>query len=667
MKNHLFSFLTICLAIGIFISDSWINYANLRIYFIFLLFTLFFNQLIKNHIFKTIGFCVQFILLGIILHTTINAAANEPYIPAKEKKVAQYVIIENYKASAKYLKFKGRNLVNGNVGLLHVEDKSLKIYPKDTLVIYGNTYELNEAKNPYQFNYSMFLKKQKINHTIYVEHVLKHKSNHSHWKKIATKSKENIRILLEKAGYSLEARSIISSMLLGDRSEISQELNDSYIATGVVHILSISGLHVVMIFMILQFILKPLLYLRNGKKIRIIIALLIIWLFAFYVDMLPPVFRSALMISIYYTSELLKRPKNIFHTISLSAFIILLIQPNYLFDVGFQLSFSAVFFIVWLNPIYKKLYKPKNKKVKYFYDLSTTSISAQLGTMPFATYYFNQFSGLFLFGNVFLVPASFLMILGAILAIILVLLNIQLTLYVNFFNAFIYYSNAYIKWLASHETMIMKQVYISPFIAFLIIIILIAIKPLILNKSKVSLYVIVACLLGIQINRYMDFNSIKNSNEVIIFHQYRTSLIGIRNGHELTILHAHNLDSSQTKQYIIRPYQIHQRIKHTTYIALDSVYENNYFHKTKSFLFVNNETYFIGENLSKNPENVDYILVRNSSYKPEDLKDLKQIKRVIADGSNYPSYISEMDSILKLNNHSILWNTSEKGSFQIRF
>jgi ComEC/Rec2-related protein len=147
--------------------------------------------------------------------------------------------------------------------------------------------------------------------------------------KITLKSKEKIRDKLEEAGYRLETRSIISSMLLGDRSEITEELNNSYIATGVVHILSISGLHVVMIFVILQFVLRPIQRIKNGKRLQIILALMIIWVFAFYVEMQPPVFRSALMISIYYISELLKRPKNIYHTISLSAFIILLFQPNF--------------------------------------------------------------------------------------------------------------------------------------------------------------------------------------------------------------------------------------------------------------------------------------------------------------------------------------------------
>lgn len=667
MKKYLFSYLVICFGFGISISEFLNPGANLRIYFIILFFCLFVSQLIQNSFIKTLGICFQFIIIGILINNINKTSDSNIYKIIETPKVYHLVLNNKYKSTAKYDKFKATNLTNNHTGLVHIPIDSIDYYPKDTLIIYGKNYPLSTTKNPYQFDYSAYLKRQNIDHTIYVEHVLKHKSNHNHWKKFSVKSKDIIREKMKNFGYTTETRSIISSMLLGDRSEISQELNDSYVATGVVHILSISGLHVVMIYIILQYILRPILWLKNGKRLRIILSLIIIWIFAFYVDMQPPVFRSALMISIYYISELLKRPKNIYHTISLSAFIILIFQPQYLFDVGFQLSFSAVFFIVWLNPIYKKIYQPKHKLGKYFYDLSTTSISAQLGTMPFATLYFNQFSWLFLLGNMVLIPASFLMIIGAIIALILIGLNINFPLYTTLFNFFIETCNAYIKWLSNFDFLVLKQIYISTFTALLILIILHQIRPLILKHSKTSLYIILTSILLIQIHRYMDLNKIRSSKEIVIFNQFKESLISIRNGQNLKIFSSENLDSSLTKQYTIRPFQVRNRIIKTEYFHLDSAISHPEFYKSKSVLVVENMTFFIGNNLNKIPEKTDYILARNSSFKPEDLVNLGQIKRVIADGSNYPSYVSELDSILKLESDSILWNTSERGYFQIRF
>ena len=91
------------------------------------------------------------------------------------------------------------------------------------------------------------------------------------------------------------------------------------------------------------------------------------------------------------------------------------------------------------------------------------------------------------------------------------------------------------------------------------------------------------------------------------------------------------------------------------------------FIKRKHLLIVNNEIIFIGEHLAGIPKNLDYLLIRNSSFHPADLSNLNQIKRVIADGSNYPNYVSEIDSILKNKSNSILWKTSEKGYFKIKF
>jgi len=667
MKNQIILYLTICLGTGIFLSEKLIPGTNLRIYFILLFFSLFISQLIKNHTIKigTIG--LQFILLGILIHNTPKYSVNKTLKTETKNKVFVLKVLENQKSSAKYLKYKVQNLANNTSGLLHIPFQENTFYPNDSLIIIANQYPLQSVKNPYQFDYAEFLNRKNITYTLYATKLLKHYSNHDSWQKIAVQSKERLRKNLQKAGFTQEARSIISSMLLGDRSEIKNDLNDSYIATGVIHILSISGLHVVMIYAILQFVLTPLTWIKNGRIMRIILSLIIIWIFAFYVELQPPVFRSALMITIYYLSEILKRPKNIYHTLALSAFVILLFEPNFLFDVGFQLSFSAVFFIVWLHPIYKNIYQPKHKFVQYFYDLSATSISAQMGTMPFSTLYFHQFSGLFLFGNLLLIPASFLMICGAIIAILLNILHLDFAIYTHIFNEFIRVCNAYIYWLSHFDGIIFKQVYISQWTAILLLLILFLIRFIVLQHSKIALFTCLMALITIQIHRYLDVNNIRNTNEIVIFHHYKGSIIGVRNGQDLAVFSSNNIDSAQVHSFVIRPYLIRNRIQNQAIYSLDSVVEHPHFYKSKHLLIAGNNRIFIGENMVKIPSSIDYILVRNSSFGPDKSDLLPPIKRVIADGSNYPSYISELKEILSKSSDSIVWNTSEKGYFILRF
>lgn len=665
MKNLLFLYLTISLVIGILLSEYLLELSEFRFYFILIFLGLFIFQLIKSQYIKTLGILIQFIILGIILHQHTN---NNSFDKQPEKnKILVLKILENYKPNEKYKKFKALNIISNQIGLLNIPQQKEQIYPLDTLIVFGNNYPLNEIKNPYQFDYKSYLKHRNISHSIYVTKILKIKNNHNNFQKWIIKSKENIRTKLATDGYNQDTRSIISSMLLGDKTELSEEINQNYVATGVIHILSISGLHVVMIFIIVQFVLKPLLLIKNGRRIRIILSLILIWLFAVYVNLHAPVFRAALMITIYYISELLRRPKNIYHTLSLSAFIILIIQPNSIFDVGFQLSFSAVFFIVWLNPIYKKWFKPKRTISKYFYELSTTSISAQLGTLSFSTLYFNQFSGLFLLGNLVLVPASFFMIMGSMLAILLTLLNIKITFYINIFNWFISSCNQYLKWLTKFDFLIFKQVYISAFTSVLILIILILLRPIFLKYSKQALAGIIICLISIQLNRIIDINNIKNSNELIVFNSYRSSLIGLRNGQNSYFFTSENIDSTKTFDFIIRPFLIRNRIKNYSFLPIDTIYSNDNITKTKNVLYVNNQSFFIGENLTKIPNKLDYLLIRNSSFKQTDPLKTNQIKRVIADESNYPNYLNELEDLFKNQPDSILWITSKKGYFHIKF
>src|SRR5690606_16953070 len=114
-----------------------------------------------------------------------------------------------------------------------------------------------------------------------------------------------------------------------------------------------------------------------------------------------------------------------------------------------QLSYAAVFFIVWLMPVYRKILPLKNSRLTYIRDFVGTSISAQAGTFPIAAYYFHQSSGLFLAGNVLMIPASFLMISGGMFSVLLCSFHIELQLWTRLFNGFLRLCNEYIGWLSS--------------------------------------------------------------------------------------------------------------------------------------------------------------------------------------------------------------------------
>ncbi|WP_313581618.1 ComEC/Rec2 family competence protein [Chishuiella sp.] len=657
MKKYLFFILSICLSVGIYVSDKVVSFSNLRIVFfsiIIFLFVIVFNPLKKYAI---IPFLIITIFLGFYIHQTYQKI--DCKLLNNDAEVYFLKIIYQRNITEKSVNYVAKDLKSKELISLNVRDKQNIFHPYDEIIVYGKINEIQEPLNPNQFNFKQFLTRKNIHYQLFTNNIISLHKEGNGFRNWASKSKLQVREKLKRDGYSLESRALISSMLLGDRTELTPELNQSYIATGVVHILSISGLHVMMIYMILNFVLQPLLRLKNGRKIRIILSLCCIWLFSFYVELEPPVFRSALMISIYYISELLNRPKNIYHTLSLSAFIILVFQPNYLFDVGFQLSFSAVFFIVWLNPIFDKMWKVKNKWLKDIKGTIDTSLSAQIGTLPIAVYYFNQFSGLFLFGNLILIPASFLMICGGILSIIFLIFNINIPLYTWVFNQFIHWSNSYIYWLASFK-FVAEDIYMSIFTAVMLVIILYFLNPLFIKKSKVALLIITICTCFIEIDCSSQAYQLNHSNELIVFNQYKNSILSIRNGRKLAVFSAFPLDE-KTYNYTIKPYKVKNRIKDIQLYTYQDEFKHPSFIKHKNYIETKNFDFMLDE--EDIHHQAYYQLIHQSKIYSINNTD-NQLKFIIVDASNYPSTISQLEQNLP---NKILWKTSEKGYFSIQY
>ncbi len=255
-----------------------------------------------------------------------------------------------------------------------------------------------------------------------------------------------------------------------------------------------------------------------------------------------------------------------------------------------------------------------------------------------------------------MIPASFFMICGGIISILLIIFDLNIPIYTWIFNHFIYYSNQYIYWLANFK-FIAKDVYISLFTAILIGVILYASKPLFLKKSKLALFVCLISLFLMESERYYQVYQLNHSNELIVFNQYKNSIIGIRNQRSLAILSENPLDE-KTYNFTIKPYKIHERIKDVSFYSYDSDFKHQHFIKhpnsieTKSFKLLLNE---------EHSDIPFYVLIHQSRLYP--FENNENLKRVIADASNYPSIVTELEKT----SDSVLWKTSQQGYFSIKF
>lgn len=219
---------------------------------------------------------------------------------------------------------------------------------------------------------------------------------------------------IRKAGLDETSMSVVAAMTLGDKRYLDRSLYETFSQTGSAHILALSGLHLGIIFMLLYKVLKS----RYLDWIREGILLFLIWSFVLVVGMPVSAIRAAIMMSIYIVADMFTEQKQPVNSLSLAAIILLVIQPATLFDIGFQLSFTSVFFILILfdsicNTV-KIPKKPIYKPLRIAWSMVVVSFVAQLGTFPLQLYHFGHSSVYFLLANFIVIPAAYIIIIGTV-------------------------------------------------------------------------------------------------------------------------------------------------------------------------------------------------------------------------------------------------------------
>ena len=219
--------------------------------------------------------------------------------------------------------------------------------------------------------------------------------------------------LLEKIstnGTDADAYAVVAAMALGDKSALTQELKDVYSVTGASHVLALSGLHLGIIYTLLSLFV----FRRRWQVLSQMVIILSVWAFVFLVGMSTSVVRSAVMLSIYALLSLGHRDRMSVNTLAFTAIVMLMVSPMSLFDVGFQMSYTAVLsillFVPLLESVFTAEYLMSHRVVRWLWGMVAVSLSAQIGTAPLIAYYFGRFSCYFLLTNFIVIPAAMLIL-----------------------------------------------------------------------------------------------------------------------------------------------------------------------------------------------------------------------------------------------------------------
>lgn len=306
--------------------------------------------------------------------------------------------------------------VSGRVLLTLYQDSATTLLPRygDEVQFPANLRRVAPPYNPNEFDYRNYLANRGIYHQRRLSadqlFILQSQTN---WYTYVLSLKERVVAQFRSNITDQTAFSVAAALVFGYRAEMDPEIYTAFTDTGTIHILSVSGMHVSMVFILLSFVLRPLDRWTYGKSPRFTLVLSFIWLYVVLTGMAPPILRAGIMISFLVLSQWIGRRQHSLNALFASGFCLLWYDPKMLFDVGFQLSYLAMLGIFLIFPLLRSLYLPHNRWLRILVEYSYISIAAQLVTTPLTLYYFGQFPNYFLLANLLItIPATVIMYLG---------------------------------------------------------------------------------------------------------------------------------------------------------------------------------------------------------------------------------------------------------------
>lgn len=524
-----------------------------------------------------------------------------------------------------------------------------EIYIKSKLSI------INPPQNPNEFDYKTFLENKNVFRVMYAEATKIHFIND--WQhgfslaQLGTRIKEKVVEVLRNSGLSQEAFSICSALLVGYDDEISSDVMSSFSHSGTLHVLSVSGMHTGLLYGLIVFIFQLIDKYDRYKKTKCVFIIALLFLFVLITGFSPSVLRAALMLTLVILGKTFYRNGNAYNTLVFSAFLLLLFNPFLIMDVGFLLSYLALFGIMYLYPLLNELYPVKHKLIGWFWSLTLMSVAATVFTLPVSLYYFHQFPVWFIFSNLIIIPLS----IGLMAASFLLLLCYKVIILKQSLAWLINMATSAMLWTAgltdnTHYGFIDHIAFAKADVFFSIVTIVLLFR-LIATKSHRTVMLWFICLIvWFAASVFTNYMQLKEK-ELVVFSVKHKSAYLLRVGHSI---YAHT-DSLSEKEYnrYVKPYLLN-------YSGLSVTNDHSNLLKCDQKTVLNVRSAFNTDGIEP-----DYLIVSNNS--PVSLLFGKQIKPlVIADCSNSYTFVKKLKkqcAELEIPFYSI----KESGALKIKF
>lgn len=546
-----------------------------ELYVLLLLLGFFLVTIFVRNIFilrlRPVLFGLLFSAFGIFLHS-VNTITPE-FVQLKPKGEFIFETDRKLNSTEKNRRY-FIDLHNGSEKLKAVLSVPKDLPEFDFAHLYRAELLVNVPKSPendFQFDYAQYLARQKVFLQCYLpgNFQIAEKRNASLTDKMKQHRFELLK-RIENSGLSDPSKNFLKGIILADRTEMDKTTVQDFNRSGLTHFLAISGTHIVIVFWMLMLVFNRI-FPAERKYFGIVSSLVLIWFFSFYIGLGNSVLRSCIMITVYYMYVLLQRKPDLLHSLSLAGMIILFINTQQLFDVGFQLSFLAVFGIFWLNqPILNYFPFPKNFFQKVMYNTFSISLSAQLVTVPFALYYFHQFSWMSLPANFLIVPFSEIVIVSSFLLTLLFGAGTPVLFLEKIYDVTVDLLLRTIHWFAAHNFAFFKNIPITFAEVLYCFALFYFLRFLIMKFNFRNVLVFISMLAGFFILRFSITFYESFRDETVVANYFKNEIVIDKKGNYASFYYDKNFSEELLIKNIVDPYLASRRIQNYKLCPLEN-------------------------------------------------------------------------------------------------
>ena len=534
---------------------------------------------------------------------------------------------------------------NGRIIIYFKKDSSLKqLSPGTQLSFRKPLQEIRNSGNPGGFNYKRYALFNGITHTIYLtesDFVLSQHKSVNTFTSFLNGVRAYVLATIKTFIPGKKEQGLAEALLIGYKDDLDRDLLQSYTNTGVVHVIAVSGMHLALIFWLLNLLFKPLLKRKTTAWLHPVLIIAILWLFTLVAGGAASIARAAVMFTFILLGTAFNKKASVYNTLAASAFLLLCYNPYWLWDAGFQLSYAAVLsIVVFYKPLYHLLYF-KNKILDGVWQLLAVSMAAQVLTTPIALYQFHQFPVYFLVTNLLVVPVSSIALIGELLLVLLSPVTVIASFMGKILSALIWWMNSFIESLERFPFAVWDGIQINLLQVFLLFIIIASAGYLLFStkddeyvfgKRKSWLWAALTSLsVFLLVNAY-SFYTASQQRKMIVYNISKYDAIDFIDGRKFVSVSDSSLQQNRKLVDMnLEPARTLYRAQPTGSLNSLSVNNNAISFFDKRILIVNNP---INTSMAQTKTNIDVVILSgNPRLYITDLLKVIEPRQIVISGS----------------------------------